>query len=251
MSGPLAGKIAIVTGASKGIGKATALALGKDGATVVVNYNSSAGPAEEVVKQIGSDRAIAIQADVSKLDAAKSLIDQTVKKYGKVDLLILNAAVLAQNGSLENTTEEMFDRLYGTNVRSPFFTIKHALQHIPKGGRVLFFSTSLTTFSPITPNYLLYVSTKGAIEQMTRVLAKDLAKRGITVNCVSPGPTATDGFYEGKTDEIVKAVTNNLPLGRLGEPEEVANMVSMLCRPESSLFTGQIVRVNGGMTVGV
>lgn len=250
MSGPLAGKIALVTGASRGIGRAIALALARDGASVVVNYVSSAGPAEEVVKQIGSDRAVAIQADMSSLKAGKSLIEQTVQKYGRIDILVLNAAQLAQNGSLEDTTEELFDKLYATNVKAPFFMIKEALPHIPKGGRVLLFSTSLTNSSSLTPNYLLYVSTKGAIEQMTRVLAKDLGPRGITINCLNPGPTATDGFYDGKTDDIVKHVTSLIPIGRLGKPEEIADMVAMVAKPESGLLNGQVIRINGGFTVG-
>lgn len=251
MSGPLANKVAVVTGGSRGIGKAIALTLARDGATVVVNYNSSAGAAEDIVKQIGADRAVAVQADVSDLAASRSLIDQTVKKYGKIDILVLNAALLAQNGSLEKTTEEQFDKLYAANVKAPYFMLQHALPHIPQpGGRVLLFSTSLAAWSGISANYLLYVSTKGAIEQMTRVLAKDLGKRGITVNCIAPGPTATDGFYEGKTDQIVKMVESASPLDRLGKPEEIADMVAIVSRPESGLLNGQIIRINGGMTVG-
>ncbi|KAF2152624.1 putative short chain type dehydrogenase [Myriangium duriaei CBS 260.36] len=249
MSAPLAGKVALVTGASRGIGKAIALKLAQDGANVVINYVSSAGPAEDLVKQIGSDRAIAIQADMTSVAAGKSLLEQTVSKWGRIDILVLNAALLAQNGTLENTTEDQFDKLYACNVKAPYFMIQAALPHIPKGGRVVLFSTSLTASSNITPNYLLYVSTKGAIEQMTRVLAKDLGKRGITVNCISPGPTATDGFYEGKNDQIVKMIESSIPFGRLGQVEEIADMVSVIVRPEGRWVNGQNIRVNGGMTV--
>lgn len=250
MSGPLAGKVAVVTGASRGIGKAVALALGRDGATVVVNYMSSAGPAEEVVKEIGSDRATAIQADVSQVKASTGLIEKVVAKYGRVDILVLNAAQATPKGSIEQTTEDEFDRLYACNVKAPFFTLQTALPHIPDGGRVLLFSTSLTNWSNVSGNYLLYVSTKGAVEQMTRVLAKDLAKRGITVNCISPGPTATEGFYAGKTEQIVNHIVSTIPTGRLGRAEEVADVVTMIARPESSLVNGVILPVNGGFTVG-
>lgn len=124
------------------------------------------------------------------------------------------------------------------------------MKHIPEGGRVLLFSTSLTVAGNITPNYLLYVSTKGAIEQMTRVLAKDLGQRKITVNTISPGPTATDGFFEGKNDTILKTIAASNPYNRIGTPEEIANAVVFVASPESSWMNGQNFRINGGMTVG-
>lgn len=124
MSGRLAGKTALVTGASKGIGRACALALAKEGANVVVNYASNAAFADEVVKEIGSDRAIAVQADVSSLASGKQLIEKTVEKFGRIDILVLNAGIMAQNGSLANTDEATFDRLYNTNVKAPFFLTK-------------------------------------------------------------------------------------------------------------------------------
>ena len=249
MTGILTGKVALVTGASRGIGKATALALAKEGATVVVNYVKSAGPAEEVVKQIGSDRAVAIQADVSSVAKGKALIDKTVEKYGKIDFLILNAGLLFETGTLAATTEADFDKLYNANVKGPYFMLQAAVQHIPKGGRVVFFSTSLTNFSPITPNYLLYVSTKGAVEQLVRIASKDLGARGINVNCISPGPTGTDAFYDGKNPEIIKRLEGANPFGRLGEPDEIASMITVLCKPESTWVNGQNIRVNGGFTV--
>lgn len=246
----LTGKTAIITGASKGIGRACALALGSQGANVVVNYVSSEGPAQEVVKTIGSDRAIAVKADVSDLAQGKDLVAKTVEKFGKIDILVMNAGVLMQNGSLENIEESDFDRLYNVNVKAPLFMVQDAQKHMSAGGRVMLFSTSLTTLSTITPNYLLYVSTKGAIEQMTRILAKDLGKKGITVNTISPGPTGTDGFYEGKNEQLLNMIKSWNPMGRIGEPEEIANVVSFIAGEESSWMNGQNFRVNGGMTVG-
>lgn len=122
-----------------------------------------------------------------------------------------------------------------------------AVPHIPEGGRIIFFSTSLTAATTVTPNYLLYNSTKGAIEQITRVLAKDLGKRGVTVNVVSPGPTGTDLFYHGKPDSVVKMIASWNPMNRVGTPEEVAKVVTFLASPDSSWVNGQNIRINGGM----
>ncbi|KAL2824253.1 hypothetical protein BDW59DRAFT_87463 [Aspergillus cavernicola] len=246
----LTGKVALVTGASRGIGRATALALGKDGANVVVNYISSAAAAEEVVSEIGPDRSIAIKADVSNRDDIARLIKETVGRFGKIDVLVLNAGLLWQKGDLMSISEENFDRLFAANVRGPLFTVQEAVPHIPDGGRVLLFSSSLTAVSMITPNYLLYTASKGAVEQMTRVLAKDLGRRGVTVNTIAPGPIGTDAYYEGKTEQMVQMQSNLSPAGRLGKPEEVANVVTFLASDESQWVNGQTVRINGGMTVG-
>ncbi|KAA8650994.1 hypothetical protein EYZ11_004292 [Aspergillus tanneri] len=250
MAGRLQGKVALVTGASRGIGRATALALAKEGARVVVNYVSSAAAAEEVVAEIGSDDAISVKADVSKLDDIRKLIDQTVERFSKIDILVLNAGLLWQAGDLMSITEDNFDRLFAANVRGPLFTVQAAAPHIPDGGRVLLFSTSLAGFSMITPNYLLYTATKGAVEQMTRVLAKDLGRRGITVNTISPGPIGTDAYFVGKTEQMVQMQSNMAPAGRLGKPEEVANVIAFISSDDSQWVNGQTLRINGGMTVG-
>ncbi|RHZ55759.1 uncharacterized protein CDV56_106611 [Aspergillus thermomutatus] len=250
MSGRLTGKVAIVTGASRGIGRATAFALASEGASVVVNYISSKAAAEEVVNSIGADRALAVQADVSKVSDIHSLIQQTLHRFNKVDILALNAGLFWQNGALEAITEDSFDRLFAANVRGPLFTVQEAARHIPDGGRVVFFSSSLTGFSMVTPNYLLYVASKGAVEQMSRVLAKDLGRRGITVNTISPGPIGTDAYFVGKTEEAVKMQSGLAPAGRLGKPEEVARVVVFLASEEGQWINGQNVRVNGGMTIG-
>ncbi|RAH79611.1 putative short chain dehydrogenase/ reductase [Aspergillus japonicus CBS 114.51] len=224
----LQGKVALVTGASRGIGRATALALANKGASVVINYISSSAAAEEVVLQIGADRAIAVQADISRRKKISCLTKATVDRFGKIDTLILNTGLLWQQGDLASEA-------------APF---------IPDGGRVMLFSTSLAAFSMVTPNYLLYTASKGAIEQMTRVLAKDLGKRQITVNTIAPGPIGTDAYFVGKTEQMVQMQNNIAPAGRLGTPEEVANVVTFIASDESSWVNGQTVRINGGMTVG-
>jgi len=245
----LSGKVALITGASSGIGRATALALAKEGASVVVNYSRSSAPADEVVQLIGSDRAIAIKADVSNMDDVKRLVAETVAKFQKIDILILNAAKLYLDKELATTEEADFDEAFGINVKGPYFLTKEAAQYIPDGGRVIFFSSSLTSNSNIMPPYLLYAATKGAIEQMTRVLAKDLGRRSITVNTISPGPTATDAFFHGKSEGFLKIIAGWHPAGRIGKPEEVADAVVSVASPESSWMNGQNFRVNGGSTV--
>lgn len=250
MSGRLSGKTALVTGASRGIGRATALALAKEGANVVVNYISSSKAAEDVVKEIGAEHSIAIKADATDLSQSKDLIKQAVDKWGKIDILVLNAGLLYQNGALENVSPEDFDKLFAANVKGPFFMVKEAAPYMPSGGRVMLFSSSLTALSAITPNYLLYAATKGAVEQMTRVLAKDLGKKGITVNTISPGPIGTDAYYVGKSEQLVNMQKGFHPMGRLGQPEEVAKTILFVASEDSSWVNGQILRINGGMTVG-
>jgi 3-oxoacyl-[acyl-carrier protein] reductase len=151
---------------------------------------------------------------------------------------------------LDNVTEEDFDHLFGANVKGPLFTVKEAVPHIPDGGRILLFSTSLAGSSMIMPNYLLYAATKGAVEQLTRVLAKDLGRRNITVNTISPGPIGPDAYFVGKSEQMVEIQSKLAPAGRLGKPEEVANVVAFLASNESQWVSGQNVSVNGGMTVG-
>ncbi|CAK4661971.1 hypothetical protein LEN26_001446 [Aphanomyces euteiches] len=249
----LIGKVALITGASRGIGKAIAQRLANDGASVIVNYASNSTHAESVVQDINSkathdQRAIAIKADVSSYDECKSLVQQSLDAFGKVDIVILNAGIL-NNVTLDQITEEAFNQSIGINVKGPLFLTQLLSPTFQPGSRVIFISSSLTATSSITPNYTLYVTTKGAIEQLSRVLARDLGKRGITVNTVSPGPTNTELFYEGKSEAVVNAITSVNPLGRVGEPEEIANVVAFVAGPDSSWVNGQNIRANGGSVV--
>ncbi|KAL4933193.1 putative oxidoreductase, short-chain dehydrogenase/reductase family [Aspergillus undulatus] len=242
----LTGKVVLITGASKGIGKATALRVASEGASVVLNYNTDALSAENLVKEIGGDRALAVQADASKLPDLDRLVDATVQKFGKIDILIPNAGILPMR-DLEHTTEADFDFTYNLMVKGPYFLAQKAAKHISPGGRIILVSTGVTVLSNILPTYLLYASAKAAVEQMTRVMAKDLARQGILVNCIAPGPTTTGLFLEGKSDQMLNMIAGLSPFGRIGEPEEIANAVSFLCGKDSSWVSGQILRVNGAM----
>ncbi|KAJ5644738.1 hypothetical protein N7507_010749 [Penicillium longicatenatum] len=242
----LSGKIALITGSSQGIGKATALRLASEGASLVINYRSNLAAANSVVEQIGADRAIAVQADASKLSDLDRLVEATVARFGKIDILIPNAGILAMK-DLENTTERDFDNSHNLMVKGPYFLAQKAAKYMPHGGRIIFVSTSLNALSSIAPAYLLYVSTKGAIEQISRVLAKDLGRKGILVNAIAPGPTSTELFMEGKSEQILKAIAGSNPFGRIGEPEEIAAVVLFLAGKNCSWMSGQVVRVNGAM----
>jgi len=241
----LAGKVALITGGSKGIGRATALRLVRDGAKVVVNYSSGAEAAEEVVKEIGAENAIAIKADAGSVEEITKLVDATVQKFGKIDIVVACAGIMLLN-ELDQITEAEFDKTFNLNVKGPLFLAQKAAPHMASGGRIILFSTTQCAASSVTPNYLTYISSKGAIEQMTRGLSKDLARKGIMVNTVAPGPTATDLFMKGKSEQVVKMIAGFNPQGRLGKPEEIADVVAFLSSEAAQWVTGQVLRVNGG-----
>ncbi|KAH7406430.1 hypothetical protein DE146DRAFT_689009, partial [Phaeosphaeria sp. MPI-PUGE-AT-0046c] len=255
---PLANKTALITGASKGIGAATAALLSSLGARVVINYSSDSAPADALVQKIGSDKAIAIRANAGDVKDLERLVQETTawSKNGKIDILIPNAGcassyiahTTSEMRTVEQTTEEDFDKTYTLNVKGPYFLVQKALPYMSSGSHVVLLSTSLCASSTITPNYLLYTSSKGAIEQMTRILAKDLGTKGITVNAVAPGPTGTDLFFKGKSQELIDRIASSNPFARLGKPDEIARAIAFLCGNGGSWVNGQILRVNGGMT---
>lgn len=236
--------MAVITGGSKGIGRAAAIEIASQGAAVVVNYNSDSKAADEVVSQIGADRALAVKADASSVSGVESLVKRTVAKFGKIDILIPNAGILPMK-DLEGTTEADFDRCMSINVKGPYFLCQKALPYMAEGSRIVLVSTTLCAASTVTPNYLLYLTSKGAIEQMTRVLAKQLGPKKIAVNAIAPGPTATELFLEGKPENVIKTIAGFSPQNRLGQPEEMAEAIRYLA--STSWMSGQVVRVNGGM----
>ncbi|TFY74129.1 hypothetical protein EWM64_g9883 [Hericium alpestre] len=248
---PLAGKVAIVTGSSRSIGAVVAHHLASDGASVAVNYVSNKAAADKVVADIKADgkgNAVAIKADVSSVAGGKELLDATLNAFGKVDILVLNAGVMGSK-PLAAVDEDFFDQHFNVNVKGPLFLVKAAAPLLPSGGRVIFFSTTLTSASVVQPFALTYVASKAAVEQLGRVLAKDLGARGITVNTVAPGPTDTDLFRNGKTPEQIKFIANMNPAKRIGLPEEVSPVVAFLASPAASWVNGQTIRINGGFVV--
>lgn len=249
MSQTLAGKVAIITGGTKGIGAATAKKLVGLGAKVVVSYSGDEAAAEALVKQVGADNITAVKSDSGSVDGIEALVRAAVEKHQKVDIAIANAGIL-QMVDLEHLTEEAFEKSYAVNVKGPMFLANKVVPHMPQGGRIIFVSTSQNFASTVSAAYMLYCSTKGAIDQMTRIMAKDLGAKGINVNCVAPGPTATDLFLKGKTEQVIKMASGLSPFGRLGDPNEVADVFAFLSGPGSNWISGQIIKVSGAMFVG-
>lgn len=248
---PLSGKIALVTGSSQGIGACIAQKLASQGATVVVNYVHNKGKADDTVKAIeahGAGKAVAVQADVSSVAGAKGIVEETVKLAGKIDILVLNAGIMG-NATLSSLSEEFYDSHFNTNVKGPLFLTQAAVPHMPAGSRIIFFSTALTIQSAITPNYLVYTATKGAIEQLSRILSKELGAKGITVNTIAPGPTSTELFLKDKPEQMIEGIKKAGPFGRLGEPAEIADAVAFLAGPGANWVSGSLLRVTGAMIV--
>jgi 3-oxoacyl-[acyl-carrier protein] reductase len=240
--------VAIVTGASRGIGAAIARRLAADGHAVVVNYAGNATEAGRVVDDIiqAGGRAIAVQADVAQASSAKRLFDAAAEAFGGVDVLVNNAGAMANElPHLADTSDETFDRLFDINVKGSFLAMREAARRLRHGGRIINFSTSVIGLA--LPGYAVYAATKSAIETMTNILAKELRGKAITVNAIAPGPTATDLFLNGKTPEQVERLAKMAPLERLGQPEDIAAMVSVLAGPAGGWVNGQTVRVNGGI----
>ncbi|MBU5349778.1 SDR family oxidoreductase [Paenibacillus lautus] len=245
MTKSLSGKVAIVTGASRGIGREIAERLAENGAKVVVNYASSPAKAEEVVsaiKQSGGE-ARAIQADIRQVAAIERLFGETIEAYGGIDILVNNAGIMTTK-PVAAMTEEDFDQQFAINVKGTYFAIQQAFHHMNSGGRIINFSTSVV--GQMFPAYSVYAGTKGAVEQFTRQLAKEFGPKGITINAVAPGPINTELFTIGKSEEQIAGIANMNAFGRLGEPDDVAGAVLFLAGEESKWITGQTIRVNGG-----
>lgn len=241
----LHGKVAIVTGSSRGIGAQIATTLAENGASVLVNYASSPEPAEKLVSDITSagGNAIAIKADVSSPEDVRLMFDSAIRKFGKVDILVNNAGSML-NKRIQDTTDEDFDRMFSVNVKGTFNTLREAATRLENEGRIVNFSSSTTLM--MLPTYGTYCATKGAVEQLTRVFAKEIGSRRITVNSVLPGPTNTELFTEGKSEEVIKRLAGMSAFGRIGEPEDIARAVLFLVSESASWITGQNIPVNGG-----
>jgi 3-oxoacyl-[acyl-carrier protein] reductase len=239
-------RVAIVTGASRGIGAAVATRLARDGFTVVINYAGEAAAAEALARTIeaAGGHALTAQADVADPAAVRRLFDAAETAFGGVDVLVNNAGIM-QLAPLADTDDALFDRAIAVNLKGTFNTLREASRRLREGGRIVNFSTSVVGLN--FPGYGVYVATKAAVESMTRVLSKELRGRAITVNAVAPGPTGTDLFLKGKTSEQVAQLAGLAPLQRLGTPEDIANVVAFLAGPDGGWVNGQVLRANGGV----
>jgi 3-oxoacyl-[acyl-carrier protein] reductase len=238
-------KVAIVTGASRGIGRAVAKRLAQDGFAVVVNYLSNVGEAEGVVAEIrgiGGD-TVAVKADVANPADVERLFEETMKKFGSIEVVVNNSGIMPLS-PIGKSDVELFDKVISTNLRGTFLVLAQAAQHIAAGGRIIAFSSSVLAKS--FPSYGPYIASKAGVEGLVHVLANELRGRNITVNAVAPGPVATELFLNGKTEEQIAQIAKMAPLERLGQPADIANVVSFLAGPDGSWVNSQILRANGG-----
>ena len=242
----LKNKVAIVTGSSKGIGAQIAILLAAAGAKTIINYANDDAAANDIVNQIKSagGEAIAVQADVSDTEQVATLFDTTISEFGKPDILVNSAGIMI-NKPIAETTDEDFDRTFAVNVKGTFNTLREAATKLNDGGRIV--NLSSTTTRMMLPTYGTYCATKGAVEQLTRVFSKEVGARNITVNAVSPGPTDTELFNQGKTDDAVEKLASMSPFNRIGEPIDIARVVSFLVSEEAAWITGQNIGANGGV----
>jgi 3-oxoacyl-[acyl-carrier protein] reductase len=246
MNTPKNAQVAIVTGASRGIGAAVAQRLAKDGFAVAVNYASSSAEADALVAELtaAGAKAVAVKADVSNADDVRRMFEITEQQLGKVEVLVNNAGVL-KTVPLADTSDALYDQTFDINVRGTFNTLREAATRMNDGGRIVNFSS--TTLALNMPGYAIYNATKAAVESFTHVFAKELRGRNITVNAVAPGPIATSLFLDGKTEEQIQTFAKMPPLQRLGQPDDIASVVAFLAGPDAGWVNGQILRANGGI----
>ena len=245
----LEGKIALVTGASRGIGRQIALTLGAKGATVIVNYNGSAAKAEEVVKEIeaAGGKAEAIQCNVSQFESCGNMMADIISRYGKLDILVNNAGITRDN-LLMKMSEEDFDSVIETNLKGVFNCIKHVARPMikQKSGRII----NISSVSGVMGNagQANYCAAKAGVIGITKSAARELATRGITVNAVAPGFIKTE-MTDVLKDSIKEAIAQKIPMNRFGETEDIANAVAFLASDEAGYITGQVLGVDGGMAM--
>ena len=239
-------RCAIVTGSSKGIGAAVAERLARDGFATVVNYTRGEEAAQAVATRITSEggHAIAVRADVSDPAAMATLFDRATDAFGGVDVLVNNAGIMKLK-PLADCDDALFDQHVAINLKGTFNGLREAARRLRDHGRIVSFSSSVVGL--YQPTYAIYAATKAGVEAMSHILAKELGRRGITVNVVAPGPVATELFLGDKSDDQVAQVTRMIPLGRLGEPDDVAGVVAFLVGPDGGWVNGQVLRANGGV----
>ena len=237
-------RVALVTGGSRGIGAAIARRLANDGFAVAITHASGAADADALaadIRQAGG-RALAVRADVSKPDAVRAMFDAVTAEFGRLDVLV-NSVLQVQ--PLAETSDDLYDRTFDINTRGTFNTLREAAARLADGGSIV--NVSSTTVALNLPGYSVYIASKAAVESLTQVFAKELRGRQIRVNAVAPGPVATELFFKGKSPELIEHYAKMPPLERLGQPDDIAGIVSFLAGPDSGWVNGQIVRANGGV----
>jgi 3-oxoacyl-[acyl-carrier protein] reductase len=237
--------VALVTGASRGIGRAIALRLARDGFDIVVNYAGNAAKGQETVAAIEAlgRKAVAIQADIADADSVARLFEGARDAFGRLDVVVNSAGVMPMATVSPDKLDD-FDRVIATNLRGSFLVLGHAAQRLQEGGRIIALSTSVIAKS--FPGYGPYIASKAGVEGLVHVLANELRGRGITVNAVAPGPVGTELFFNGKSDEQIAQIAKQAPLERIGEPDEIAAAVAFLAGPDGAWVNSQVMRVNGG-----
>ncbi|KAJ0237122.1 NADPH-dependent aldehyde reductase 2 [Hirschfeldia incana] len=259
----LAGRVAIVTGSSRGIGRGIAIHLAELGARVVINYSTSSTEADKVAAAITTNcpnndeaeevtgkrpRVIVVKADISEPSQVKLLFDEAEQAFGSPVHILVNSAAIADpnHSSISDTSEELFDRIFSVNTRGAFLCAREAANRIKRGGggRIILLSSSLV--QSLKPSFGSYTASKAAIEAMSKILAKELKGTQITVNCVSPGPVATEMFFAGLSNEVVEKVKAQNLFGRLGETKDIANVVGFLASDAGEWINGQVIIANGG-----
>lgn len=240
------GKVAIVTGGSRGIGAAIAQRLAADGFAVALSYAGNTKAAGDVVRAIeaGGGKAIAVQGDVSAAATMRTVFAEATRAFGGVDVLVNTAGILTV-APIGEATDEAFDRIVAVNLKGTFNGLREAAQHLRNGGRIVNFSTSVVGTKLET--YGLYTATKAAVEALTGILAKEMRGRTIAVNAVAPGPVATEMLLEGRSAEVLDVFAKLAPMERLGTPDDIAGVVSFLAGPDGGWVNGQVIRVNGGL----
>lgn len=238
-------KTALVTGASRGIGKAIAERLAQEGFTVVVNYMGSQADADSVVRTIiqNGGQAVAVQADISNADDVVQLFDAAIAIHGQLDAVIHNAGVMSTAPIAPKSLAEM-DKMLHINLRGAFLVLAQAGERVASGGSIIALSTSVIAKS--FPGYGPYIASKAGVEGLVRVLANELRGKNITVNAVAPGPVGTELFYRGKSDELIDQLAKQTPLERIGTPDDIAGVVAMLAGPDGRWVNAQVIRANGG-----